>query len=93
MTIYGHFTSEDINANILEHYGIKQSEITQIKLTNCPRCNITLPPGAKFCPQCSLMLDIKAAKEIQNYEKQIPQLIELLLKSDEAKKLLEGIIK
>ena len=93
MTIYGHFTSEDINANILEHYGIKQSEITEIKLANCPRCNITLPPGARFCPQCSLVLDTKAAKEIQNYDKQIPQLIELLLKSDEARRMLAGIIK
>jgi integrase/recombinase XerD len=93
MKVYGHFTSEDINSNILEHYGIKQSQITEIKLTNCPRCNTTLPPGARFCPQCSLVLDAKAAKEIQNYEKQIPQLIELLLKNDEAKKLLAGITK
>lgn len=93
MAIYGHFTSEDINSNILEHYGIKQSEITQIKLTNCPRCNITLPPGARFCPQCSLTLDTKAAKEIQEKSELLPEVFEVLQKDPIFLRLFEETAK
>lgn len=93
MAIYGHFTSEDINSNILEHYGIKQSEITEVKLTNCPRCNITLPPGARFCPQCSLSLDAKAAMEIEEKSKAIPELFAALQKNPIFQKLLDEELK
>ncbi len=90
--IYANFTDKEINDKIFGRYGLKQDS-KPITLDRCPRCNNILRGEDRVCSQCSLILDYKLAGKIQNYEKQIPQLIELLLKSDETKKLLEGIIK
>ncbi len=91
--IYANFTDNQINDRIFERYGLKTDEKRQVTLNKCPRCNNVLKPSDRFCSQCSLILDHKLAGKIQNYEKQIPELIELLLKSDESRKLLEDIIK
>ena len=91
--VYGNFTDNEINDRIYEKYGLKTDKKQQVTLDRCPRCNNILKPSDMFCSQCSLILDHKLAGKIQNYEKQIPQLIELLLKSEDTRKILEGIVK
>lgn len=93
LKIYANFTDGEINDQIYERYGLKKDEKRQVTLEKCPRCFNVLRPSDRVCSQCSLILDQNLAGKIQNYEKQIPQLIELLLKSDEAKKLLIGMTK
>lgn len=88
MRVYGHFTSEDINKSILQKYGVTKEQVMKVKLTNCPRCNITLPPSSKFCPQCSLALDASAAMEIQQYSRDVPEALQMLQNDPKFQKLL-----
>lgn len=88
--IYANFTDSEINNNILEHYGILNEE-RKITLDTCPRCRATLPPDAKFCPQCSLVLDYKVVEAIQKYERQLPEILDALLKDERTRKILETV--
>jgi integrase/recombinase XerD len=86
--IYGNFTDDEINKSILEHYGLAAEE-KKIALETCPRCRVTLPPDAKFCPQCSLVLDHKTLVDLKKYDDKMAELMERLLKSEEARKIIE----
>jgi integrase/recombinase XerD len=86
--IYANFTDAEINQGILSHYGIGEEE-KKVALKICPRCRVTLPPDAKFCPQCSLVLDYKTLADVKKYDDKMAELMELLLKSDEARKIIE----
>ena len=96
--IYVHLSGADVERKILTNAGLIEATDQEIRENalnpqQCPRCKTLNAHDTKYCSSCSFVLDIRTAKEIQNYEKQIPQLIELLLKSDEAKKLLTGMTK
>jgi len=86
--IYANFTDAEINQGILNHYGLGKEE-KKVTMETCPRCKVTLPPNSKFCHQCSLVLDYKALTDIKKYDDNMAQLIETLLKSDEARKIIE----
>lgn len=86
--IYANFTDAEINQGILNHYGLGKEE-KKVTLETCPRCRVTLPPNAKFCPQCSLVLDYKTLADIKKYDDNMAQLIETLLKSDDARKIID----
>ncbi len=86
--IYANFTDAEINQSILSHYGIGKEE-KKVTLETCPRCKVTLPPDAKFCPQCSLVLDYKTLADLKKYDDKMTELMERLLKSDEARKIIE----
>jgi integrase/recombinase XerD len=88
--IYANFTDAEINQSILNHYGLSKDE-KKVTLETCPRCRVTLPPDAKFCPQCSLVLDYKALADLKKYDDKMAELMERLLKSDEARKIIEKI--
>ncbi len=88
--VYANFTDEEINKNILSHYGIGSQE-KKVVLDTCPRCMVTVPPDAKFCPQCSLVLDHKAIAEIKKYEDKIPEIIKILLETEEGRKVLKNL--
>lgn len=94
---YIHLSGGDVDRKLLAKNGlIKDDEELLLKTLNpgkCPRCSAENPVDAKYCSICGLILDQNLSEKIQNYEKQIPQLIELLLKSDETRKLLAGIVK
>jgi integrase len=86
--IYGNFTDDEMNKSILGRYGLGAQE-KKILLEACPRCRVTLPPDAKFCPQCSLVLDQKALTDLKKYDDKMADLMERLLKSDEARKIID----
>ncbi|PWB49308.1 MAG: integrase [Candidatus Methanoperedenaceae archaeon] len=94
---YIHLSGGDVDRKLLAKNGlIKDDEellLKTLKPGKCPRCSAENPVDAKYCSICGLILDQNLSEKIQNYEKQIPQLIELLLKSDETRKLLAGIVK
>jgi len=89
--IYGNFTDQQINDRIYEKCGLKTENKRHVTLKKCPRCSNTLKPTDKFCSQCSLVLDHKAQDEIGKYESKLPEILQLVMKSEEARKLLDGI--
>ena len=51
-------------------------------------CSNVLIPEDKFCSQCSLVLDRKSLDEISKYEAKLPEILKLVVKSEEVRKLL-----
>ncbi len=86
--IYGNFTDQEINDRIYEKCGLKTEDKRHVTLKKCPRCSNVLRPTDKFCSQCSLVLDRQALDEIKQYEDKLPEILQLVMRSDEARKLL-----
>ncbi len=86
--IYANFTDQEINERIFEKYGLKKEDTRHVTLKNCPRCNNILRPADKFCSQCSLVLDRDALDQIQQYEAKLPELLQLVMKSEAAREML-----
>jgi len=86
--VYGNFTDQEMNDVVYEKYGLKKDDKKQVTLSNCPRCHNILRPEDKFCSQCSLVLDHQALDEIGKYEARIPEILQLVMRSEEARKLL-----
>ncbi|MDK2834247.1 MAG: integrase/recombinase XerD [Methanolobus sp.] len=86
--IYGNFTDQEINDRIFEKCGLKTEDKRHVTLKKCPRCSNVLKPQDKFCSQCSLVLDHQALDEIGKYEARIPEILQLVMRSEEARRLL-----
>jgi hypothetical protein len=86
--IYGNFTDQEINDRIYEKCGLKTEDKRHVTLKKCPRCSNVLRYTDKFCSQCSLVLDRQSLDEIKQYENRLPEILQLVMKSEEARKLL-----
>jgi integrase len=86
--IYANFTDQEINDRIYEKCGLKTEDKRHVTLQKCPRCSNVLKPNDKFCSQCSLVLDHQALDEIGKYEAKLPEILQLVMKSDKARELL-----
>ncbi|MCD4821730.1 MAG: tyrosine-type recombinase/integrase [Methanococcoides sp.] len=89
--IYANFTDNEINERIFEKYGLKTDDKRHVTLKACPRCSNVLRPSDKFCSQCSLVLDRESLDKIQAYEEKIPELLQLVLKSDRGRDLIKHL--
>lgn len=83
LKIYANFTDAEMNDKIFERYGLKKDDMRDITLTKCPRCNNILQPADRFCSQCSLVLDQKLAKEVEETSQKIPDALALLMSNPE----------
>lgn len=66
-SIYVHLSGRDVDATLLEHYGVKGEEPSEpqpLVPRACPRCRFSNPPSARFCTRCNAVLDIKVAIEL-----------------------------
>lgn len=86
--IYSNFTDQEMNDLIYEKYGLKQENKRHVTLKNCPRCNNVLRQTDKFCSQCSLVLDRKSYDEIKKYEDHLPEILQLVMRSDKAREII-----
>ncbi len=91
--IYANFTDHEMNDAIYEKYGLKQEDKRHVTLKNCPRCNNVLRSTDKFCSQCSLVLDRQALDEIKQYEDKLPEILQLVMRSEKARMLLGNVEK
>ncbi|MCD4820593.1 MAG: site-specific integrase [Methanococcoides sp.] len=87
--IYANFTDNEINERIFEKYGLKTEDKRHVTLKACPRCNNVLRPSDKFCSQCSLVLDRESLDQIQKHEENIPEMLQLLLKSERGREVIK----
>ncbi|WP_298685089.1 tyrosine-type recombinase/integrase [uncultured Methanomethylovorans sp.] len=91
--IYANFTDHEMNDAIYEKYGLKHEDKRHVTLKKCPRCNNVLRPSDKFCSQCSLVLDRQALDEIKQYEDRLPEILQLVMKSEKARAMLSNVEK
>jgi len=87
---YVHLSGRDVDDAILGVYGLKKTEEEKSKLTPriCPRCNATNAYDAKFCMKCGLALDVKAAFEMEEARTAADNVMNILMKDEEFKKIL-----
>jgi len=87
---YVHLSGRDVDDAILGVYGLKKTEEEKSKLTPriCPRCKATNAYDAKFCMKCGLALDVKAAFEMEEARTAADNVMNILMKDEEFKKIL-----
>jgi integrase/recombinase XerD len=59
--------------------GVKKAESMVPELTSkeCSRCEKINGPTSKFCSHCGMVLSLEAAKEVQEYEQKLPEILQL----------------
>ncbi|APH38214.1 tyrosine-type recombinase/integrase [Methanohalophilus halophilus] len=67
---YLHLSGEDVDKRVLSIHGIvpdedKPEKDETLKPRECPRCGKKNPADAKYCSQCSLVLDAKTAMNLK----------------------------
>lgn len=87
---YVHLAGADVEDALLREAGIKPEKVEedQLKAIICPRCKSLNPPGSKFCRNCSLILDVKTALEVQEREDKAGMVLGKLLEDEDFKKLV-----
>jgi hypothetical protein len=87
--VYANFTDQEINDRIFEKCGLRTEDKRHVTLKKCPRCSNVLRSDDKFCSQCSLVLDRESLDRIQKLEQVMPEILNMVMKSEEARKLFE----
>jgi site-specific recombinase XerD len=80
---YAHLTGADIDAAMLERYGIAQEDEKVprergVKPVQCPHCHTINPPGARYCAVCGRGMTLDAIDEqaqIQQFVADNPELL------------------
>lgn len=91
--VYGNFTDQEMNEKVYDFYGLKTEDKKQVTLKKCPRCSNVLRPSDKFCSQCSLVLDRQAMDEIKKYEDKLPEILQLVMRSEMAREMFGKVEK
>lgn len=66
--VYSAVTDEEMNEDILDHYGLAESESASPELDACPACRTPLSDEARFCPGCGSPLSQAAAEAAEESE-------------------------
>ncbi len=94
---YVHLSQRDTDEAILSIYGLldrKEKEGEKLMSIKCPRCHQYNSPEARFCYYCGMALDVKAAMEADEREKQLGIGIAQLLEDSElAREITELILR
>ncbi len=86
---YSHLVSQDVNQVMLEIHGIKTSEKKQkAKIKQCPRCKQINPSDHLFCKNCSSILDIKTAVDLDEKRRGFDDILTPLLKNKDVQEAL-----
>jgi integrase/recombinase XerD len=89
---YVHLSGRDVDGAILKAHGIIVDKESKVKialpLSKCPRCGGEMRSEAQFCPGCGMVLNLKAALKLQEERNLADRIMDLLMKDEEARKLL-----
>jgi len=88
---YIHLSGEDVENEILDMYGVENSENKNEKV-ECPRCTRTYKGDENFCPRCSAPLNQEKALEVQELREAGEETISEELKGMSKEELLDKIL-
>ena len=96
-SVYVHLSGRDVDNALLRLNGLEVKEEKreeQFKALICPRCKARNSPDAKFCGNCGMCLDAKAAMQVDELRVKLDMLMNKLVKNpDVLSALLQGIEK
>lgn len=88
---YSGVRDEELNDQILEHYGISNGDTEyEVTLERCPRCQTTLAPGDDFCSGCGAALSDLAAHQKERTREEITD--DLVDIEDVSKRRIAGLV-
>jgi integrase/recombinase XerD len=91
-SVYVHLSGRDVDSTLLKAHGIFPNQEAKVKVeltsTLCPRCKQKASPGAQFCPNCGMVLDVKLAVILEEEKAKADRIMDMLMKDDEVRKLL-----
>jgi len=91
-SVYIHLSGRDVDKAILKVNGIElddnKEENESLKPVECERCSNLNKPTDKYCSKCGLVLDVQEALMVQEMSKNKDELMNLLLRDPEVKKLV-----
>lgn len=94
-SVYVHLSGRDVDNALLRLNGLEVEEEKreeQFKALICPRCKGRNSPDAKFCSNCGMCLDEKAALQVDELRASVDMLMNKLVKNPEVlMALLKGI--
>jgi len=94
-SVYVHLSGRDVDNALLRLNGLEVKEENkeeQFKALICPRCRAKNSPDAKFCSNCGMCLDAKAAMQVDELRIKLDMLMNKLVKNPEVLSvLLQGI--
>lgn len=88
-SVYVHLSGEQVDNKMLSHYGLKKIEDNgKEALIRCPKCSKHNPKMAKFCLNCSCILDVALMTQSDDVHGRIGKVKEYLFQSKEFSELL-----
>jgi site-specific recombinase XerD len=91
-SVYVHLSGRDVDSALLKAQGIvlNQEESVKLALTlvKCPRCGKESSCETQFCPACGMILNEKAAVNLEEERNLADRIMDLLMKDEEVKRLL-----
>ncbi|MGD0028487.1 MAG: site-specific integrase [Candidatus Bathyarchaeia archaeon] len=91
-SVYVHLSGRDVDSALLKAHGITVTQEDKPKMqltsTTCPRCKQKAGPETQFCPSCGMILDVKAAIKVEEERAKADQIMNVLMKDEEVRKLL-----
>jgi integrase/recombinase XerD len=73
--VYSAVTAEEMNDDILGHYGLSDEEDRSVEIDACPTCDTPLAGGETFCPGCGSPMSAIAADNLDAAERDLTDAI------------------
>ncbi len=94
-SIYVHLSGRDLEDALLGIYGLRKPEGEKPELAPrvCPRCSESNQFDARFCSKCGMVLDLKAAVQLEEMRARADELMSKLIQDPEVQAVLLKKIK
>ncbi len=96
VSVYSHLSMRDVEDKLLTLAGMKsKAEEKPSPLTPryCPRCKYMNPATSRFCSQCSMVLDLDTAMQLEEARAKADNVMSKLLEDPETQRYLAAKIK
>ena len=94
--VYSHLSMKDVEDKLLSIAGVKakaEQEQSPLAPKTCPRCKFVNPATSRFCSQCSMILDLNTAMQLEEARARADSVMSKLLEDLETQRFLASKIK
>jgi len=96
VSVYSHLSMRDVEDKLLRIAGVKpkaQEEQSPLAPKTCPRCKSVNPATSRFCSQCSMILDLTTAMQLEEARAKADSVMSRLFEDPETQRFLATKIK
>lgn len=96
VSVYSHLSMRDVEDKLLTLAGMKSKadeKPSPMTPKHCPRCKYLNPATSRFCSQCSMILDLDTAMQLEEARAKADNVMSKLLEDPETQRYLAAKIK